>query len=129
MSFVKCFDVVSMVIEAADEQFQPLWKINEENRDILRQYCDVIDSMARESDAECFEVEVDDIKMTVRIAMICHEMTIKSQTHIYCQLIERTVSCSYSVTEDGGLRVEFEFPSLWERVRKRIFTPQNKTEL
>ena len=36
-SFVKCFDVVSMVVDEANSQFAPLWKPNEEKYKILKQ--------------------------------------------------------------------------------------------
>lgn len=48
MSFVKCFDVVSMVTEEAIKRFAPLWKLDRECNRILKQYCSVIDSLAEE---------------------------------------------------------------------------------
>lgn len=65
-NFVKCFDVVSMVVDEATDQFSQLWKINKERYEILKQYCDVLDSLVEEFDGESFNVEVDDISMNNR---------------------------------------------------------------
>ena len=115
-SFVKCFDVVSMVVEEATERFSPLWKVSNERYNILRQYCEVLDSLAKEFDGESFDVEVDEIKMTVSISMECHDMVIESKDHNYCKLAERALSVGFSASEDGLLCVKFVFQSVWERV-------------
>lgn len=115
MSFVTCFDVVSMVIDEATSQFAPLWKINEENYKILKQYCGAIDELAREFEGESFEVEVDDIKMTISIKMECQDITIESQQHRYYDLAQRSVSFGFSVTKNGTMIAEFVFPSVWDK--------------
>ena len=114
-SFVKCFDVVSMVIDEATSQFVPIWKINKDKYQILKQYCDVLDSLAEEFDGESFDVEVDDIAMTVTIKMECPDIIIKSQNHKYCSLAQRALSFGFAVSETGLLCMKFVFPSVWDR--------------
>lgn len=116
MSFVKCFDVVEMVVEEANKQFAPFWKMNEERYEILRQYCDAIDSLSSECDGESYEVEIDDVAMTVAITMDCDVMTVDQQNHKFTALAQRTVSIGFSVSEEGKLAIKFVFPSLWEGV-------------
>lgn len=115
-NFVKCFDIVSMVVEEATNRFSPLWEINKERYDILRQYCDVLDSLVTEFNGESFEVEVDDINMTIAITMECNEITIESKNHMYYSLAQRTTSFGFSVSDDGLLCAKFVFPSIWEKV-------------
>lgn len=115
MSFVKCFDVVSMVVDEATSQFAPLWKINKEKYRILKQYCDVLDCLAKEFDGESFDVEVDDIAMTITIKLECHEITIESKNHNYYSLAQRTIAFGFSTTEEGLLCAKFVFPSVWDR--------------
>lgn len=113
---VKCFDIVNMIIEEADEQFGSLWKINEENYKILEQYCSAMDILAKEHDGEAFEVEVDDIAMTVAIGMECPDFTVRDKDILYYELVKRAVSFGFSTTEEGNLLVKFTFPSIWEKV-------------
>lgn len=115
-NFVKCFDVVSMVVDEATDQFSPLWKINKERYGILKQYCDVLDSLVEEFDGESFDVEVDDIDMTIAITMECHEITIESQNHKYYSLAQRAIAFGFSVSNNGLLCAKFVFPSIWEKV-------------
>lgn len=115
MSFVKCFDAVEMVVEEANKQFAPIWKMNKERYKILKQYCDVIDSLSSEYNGESYEVEIDDIAMTVAITMDCDDMIVDQQNHKFTTLAQRTVSIGFSVSEEGKLAVKFVFPSLWER--------------
>lgn len=114
-SSVKCFDVVSQVAEEATAQFSPLWEIDKEKYQILKQYCEVIDSLALEFDGESFDIEVDDIAMTFSIKLECVDMTIKSKTHRYYDLIQRADSFGFSATKNGNLVVEFVFPSVWRK--------------
>ena len=116
MSFVNCFDVVSMVVEEATKQFAPLWKLNKENNKILEQYCSVIDSLAEEFGGMSFNVTVDDIAMTIAIEMECEDMTLESTTHKFYSLARRANAIGFSVSEGGNLNVKFVFPSVWSRV-------------
>lgn len=114
-NFVKCFDVVSMVVDEATDQFSPLWRINKERYRILKQYCDVLDSLVEEFDGESFDVEVDDISITIAITMECREITIESQNHKYYSLAQRAMSFGFSVSDNGLLCAKFVFPSIWEK--------------
>ena len=114
-SFVNCFDVVSMVVDEATAQFAPLWNINKEKYRILKQYCGVIDSLAEEFNGESFDVDVDDIAMTITIKMECRDVTIESQNHKYYSLAQRALAFGFSVSEDGLLCMKFVFPSVWDK--------------
>ena len=112
---VKCFDVVSMVVEEATDRFSPLWKVDNDNYSILRQYCSAIDSISNEFDGESFEVEVDEITMEVTVVLECDEVIIEKDNHILYELAKRAVRYGFSVSEDGNLLVKFVFPGLWDK--------------
>lgn len=116
MSFVKCFDAVSMVVEEASKQFSPLWELDKNSYDILKQYCSVIDSLIEEFDGESLDVSVDDIKMTVGIVLECPDIVIESASHNFYKLAQRSDSVSFGVSEAGNLNVEFVFPSVWRKI-------------
>lgn len=116
MDVIKCFDVVSMVVEDATEKFKPLMRLNKERMDILKQYCDAIDSLSEEFDGESFEVEVDEITMEVTLALTCGEIIIEDSNHIFYELIKRSTRYIFSTSKDGELMVKFVFPSLWDKV-------------
>lgn len=115
MSFVKCFDVTEMVLDEASKQFAPLFRENEERKMILKSYCEVIDSLAKEFNAESFDVEVDDIKMTVSIKMECPDITITSDKHPLYELAGHAIAVHFSHSENDLMVVEFVFPSIWEK--------------
>lgn len=115
MKAVKCFDVVTMVVEDASEEFRPIWRINNERLEILKSYCDIIDMMSDEFDGESFEVEVDEITMEVIISLECAEVIIESASHPFYEIIKRTVRYGFGVSEEGNLLINFTFPSLWDK--------------
>lgn len=110
---VKCFDVVSMVVEEATDRFAPLWKLNNNDYSILRQYCEAIDLLSNEFDGESFEVAVDETKMTITVALECSEIIIGTSNHLFCKLIERAESVGFSASKEGNLNIAFEFPKIW----------------
>ncbi|MBR0156337.1 MAG: hypothetical protein IJM20_02315 [Clostridia bacterium] len=114
---VKCFNVVKMVTDEATSQFGPGWTECEDRVDILRQYCEYIDKVAEEANAEAFEVEVDDIEMTIDVKMECPDLVIENASHAFYDLAERALKLSFAVSkETGNLVVGFTFPSIWSRV-------------
>ena len=115
MSFVNCFDVVSEVVDEASAQFAPLWKPNKESLRILERYCSVIDSLAEEFGGEAFEVEIDDIAMTITVIMECSEMVIEDNAHKFYDLAQRAKAVGFSASSSGNLDVRFVFPSVWTR--------------
>ena len=115
---VKCFEVVSSAVEEADKKFGPLWQINEENYDILREYCGAIDQISDESAGVFFNVDVHDRIKTVSIKLGCHTMLLENMLHVYYSLILRAVKFGFSATDDGFLVLEFEFPSVWNRIQE-----------
>lgn len=116
MSFVKCFDVVSMVVEEGCNQFKPLWKIDQEKYKILAQYCSAIDKLSTEFNGVCFEVDVDDIAMTISITLTCKEMSVSSNNHPLVELLKKAASVSFGASEEEDcVDVKFVFPGIWER--------------
>lgn len=116
MSFMKCFDAASIVIEDANERFSPLWKTNEERLNIFKRYCEAIDLLSDEFDGESFEIEVDEITMGISVTLECDEIVIESKEHILYELAKGAVRCGFSATGEGTLLVRFVFPSIWNKV-------------
>lgn len=116
MNFVKCFDAVDMVVEEANKQFAPLWRLNKEKYKILGQYCQVIDSLSDEFDGVSYDVEIDDIAMTVAVTLECQDINIQQQSHKYYSLAQRAITFGFSTSEDGNLNVKFVFQSVWDKV-------------
>lgn len=117
MSFVKCFDVVEMVTDEATAQLAPRYRENPEAKDILREYCQAIDQIAREFRGEYFEASLDELGNRIQISLGCHAI-LCSKKHILHELIDRAICFSVIPAEDGLLELELVFPSIWRRVRR-----------
>lgn len=112
----KAFDVVSTVIEEANQRFAPIWEPDKEKTDILKQSCEAIDILIIEFDGESLDVEVDEEKMLIYIQLECREITIESKEHRCYDLIQRSVSFGFSRTNNDTMLLELVFPSIWNRV-------------
>lgn len=115
MSFIKCFDVASMVIEDATERFKPSMKLNKERVDIFKDYCNAIDTLSNEFEGESFDVEVDEVTMEITVALECDEIVIESSNHIFYELVKRAVRYGFTASDDGNLVIKFVFPCLWDK--------------
>ena len=116
MALVNWFDVVEMVTEEATSRFAPLFRENREAKNVLHQYCDVLDALAQEFNGESFEVEVDEIQMTIAIKLECPDIVIQSEEHKFYMLAQRALAVRFSHGENDTVAVEFVFPSIWEKV-------------
>lgn len=115
MARINCFDVVKIVTEEATSRFAPLFRENREAKNILHQYCEVLDALAQEFDGESFEVEVDEIQMTIGIKLECPDIVIQSDKHRFYALARRALEIRFSHGENDTVAVEFVFPSIWEK--------------
>ena len=111
----KSFDVASTVLEEANKRFSPIWKPNNERVAIFQQYCDVVDDLIEEFDGESIDVEVDEIKMTICLRIECADITIKTKSHKYYELMQRTVSFGFEATDSDMIALKLVFPSVWEK--------------
>lgn len=115
MSFIKCFDIASMVIDDATERFRPSMRLNHERVDIFKQYCSALDELSNEFEGESFEVEVNEITMEITVALECDEVVIESSNHVFYELVKRAVKYGFATSEEGNLIIKFVFPSLWDK--------------
>lgn len=112
----KTFDVASMVLEEANQRFAPIWEPDKEKLDILKQYCEAIDTLIEEFDGESLDIEVDETQMTICVQLECEDITIETQRHRYYDLIQRSVSFGFSSTENDTVVLKLVFPSIWNKV-------------
>lgn len=116
MEIIKCFDIVDMVLSEASSQFSPIWVEDREKKEILKQYCGVLDQVCDDFGGDSFDVEVDDTKMTIAIKMFCSEMTIESKKHPLFELIKRAKSVAFAYEpESKNMSVRLVFPSIWKK--------------
>lgn len=116
MSCINCFDIVSEIIDEASSQFGSMWSVSREKLDILKQYCSVLDNIAKESNGESFEVEVNDITMEISISLECNDIIIRNVDGVYADLFQRAVFIEFYTTSNGNVVMKLKFPSVWEKV-------------
>lgn len=114
---IKAYDALSMVLDMADERFCPLWKPDDRCKDILKQYCGIIDSSMRDFRGKSITVEVDEITMDIHITVeYDDEIILDENNPLLYQLIERTKEVSFSPTEDNTMLMELTYPGIWDKV-------------
>lgn len=111
---IKCFDVVSIVVEEATKQYSPDFVLNDNKLRILKQYCDAIDYIKDEINATEYEAEIIDDNKTVSISIECSNLFVDSVNHAFCHLLRRSIACTLSYVDDDTFKINFIFPSLWD---------------
>ena len=117
MSFVKCFDVVKMVVDEATEQFAPLWKVNDEKLSALKDKCADIDSLILDFGGEEMEVDVDNSKLTISICISCCEGIIVEGGIVFQRVVTDALSVSFANSDNSdGVNVTIIFHGVWDKV-------------
>lgn len=114
MKNVNCFDVVSMVVEEATDQYGNLYTLNKESYKMLEQYCTLLDFVAEKANATQFEAEILEIDKTVSLTLWCEELQVNGVRDPFSQLVVRAATCKMSFDHEDVLRINFIFPSLWD---------------
>lgn len=113
---VSCYNVARMVIAEATKQFAPLWSESDEKKDLFKHQCSAIDDLAYKYGANVFEVEVDDIALTILVSFECPEISIETPSYQFCNLVEEAIETRFSVnSETGDLIVGFKLPGIWAK--------------
>lgn len=116
MTPIKCYSVLEPVLKETTDRFGAVWKQNEENTRILKQYCEAIDGFMNEFEAVSLTAEVCEEDLSIHITMECCDMVIENKQHMFYQIMMRAMSVKFSASEENNLNVEFSFPSVWEMV-------------
>ena len=107
---------VEFAIDAATEEFAPDFEVNLEARDILKQYCSVLEGLVAQVEAESFEASVDPLLMTVHVLIVSADFTVYKNNRPVRGLIERSINLTFATDEKGEkLYTMFTFPSIWEK--------------
>ncbi len=109
------FHVVEMVLEDANERFAPLFEPVPERVDFLKQYCEAFDVLIDEQDVDSFNVEIDEINMTVNIDLVMMTVECSRTQPQLGQLIQRAMSFRVQAEDGDHLKLSFVYPSLWEK--------------
>ena len=120
MSFAKCFDVVTMVIDEASEQFDeaseqfgfPLYE-DEDKKEELEEYCDMIDAFARRFGGVSYEAEVDDKTTDIIVSVVCGEFEIYDCADDFYKLVEAAKGVSFRAVDGDTVRVSLRFNGIW----------------
>lgn len=115
---IRCFDVVSTVVDAKTDRCSENFVLNSEKYDILHEYCDAIEKMMSESSCTGIEADIDE-NMHVVINVECDELIVEGKPNLYGELADRAISVDFSIKEgsDDEMFFSFTFPSVWDPVK------------
>lgn len=120
MSRVNCYDTLSVILDKATKKFEESGlTLDELRRDTLKSYCEAIDSIIDEFDAESLEVEVNERNAEVEITIELSDMVIEDSKHIIYQLFERAIKFEFSSVNDSLFSVKFIFPEHMDTIGEK----------
>ena len=109
---VKCYDVVSEVIDEASSQFAPLWVEDAKKRNALKLACEFIDSYVEDFGIIAFAVEVDEVELSISITIECDSINVDAKDK-FIALLKGTTGVKFSISEHNMLDVTLKFPTIW----------------
>lgn len=114
MNRIKCYDVATMVIDEATNQFGSLWKVSRSRLDDLKESCKLIDELSDESHGVSYDVDIDDRTMDISVTLECEDLITDSKDHTIYSLMNVTKSINMFAHE-GNLCIKFKFGSIWDK--------------
>lgn len=115
MNFVKCFDVVEMVTDEATEQFGSLLRVDVERRYRLKNYCEMVDSIAEQFGGASYEVKVDDETTDITISLVCDEFETDTMSSSFYKLARETKKMGFKACGEEQIQIDFTFDGIWVR--------------
>lgn len=110
-----CVDVTKMVLEEATERFQPLWACSAWRLDYTLAVCRKLDEICAACDCDCFEVEVDEITMEIRMGLTAAAFAFSQKSVADLQMF---AGIRFEPAEEAGaVKLSVCLPGVWERSR------------
>lgn len=112
---IPSFVIADAVLKQATERFAPEFVPDQSKIDILKNYCEVIDSIMEEEVGAAFTCDVNEFSMRVSLSMDLVSLTVNDPANdAFQRLIVRAYPTEFSASEGGEyLRVTFTFPPVW----------------
>ena len=113
---IKCYDIVESITDEATRKFGHLFTENEDRKNMLAYYCSLIDDIIDVISGNSLEVEVDEIGMTISIAIGCEENSMSIDDDLLSNLSDLSLDVYTYLDEDrGDTMIKFVFPGIWEK--------------
>lgn len=117
MSFVTCYDAVSMVLDDAAERFGQNRKLNQETLERLQAACKLMDSIVEEIDCDSIEAEIDENTMDLIVTLCCEDLTMcYGRSHPFFKIIQHADSFGFRNGGENRLLVFFRFVGVFTHV-------------
>ena len=117
MSFVTCYDAVSMVLDDAAERFGQAWRIDNDALKRLKNDCRDLDAIVREFNCDSVEAEVDEETMDLMVSLFCEEMTLENgRSNSFFKVIQHCSSFGFRNAGEDCLQIFFRYRGLFARV-------------
>ena len=109
-----CFDLVREAIDLTLKCSCGDFSTIPERIEILEEYCEAIDDVARFSNASRAFAKITDDRLRVVVGFETSYMSAKSKDSILYELIERSTKFTISHVNENKMKVSFEFPSVFK---------------
>ena len=109
------FPIVKMVVDAATDRFSPQFRLNEENLQILREYCEeCFDPMIRDLEVESMSCDVDEETMDISVSFTMFSLQSGDPNSPVQKLMHVAKSVEIKNPDGENVEVVFTFPPLWD---------------
>lgn len=105
---IKCYDVASMAIGAAEEQFETGFKRDTERFSVFKHFCAALDDISERFNGVAFETEVDKRTKDINISLVCSYFEVESDDEFY-ELLESAKSFSMKASKEGEDLIQLDF--------------------
>ena len=114
---MKAFEAMLIVTDEATERFAPLLREDEAAKSHMESICDMIDWFAEQTDAEEFDIVVDEDTTDITINVVCSSFTAEpgGERSVFFDLLSTAKSVTFSATsyEDSDISVGFRYGGIW----------------
>ena len=113
------FSIAQFSLDEATDQFERFYQVGQEQMDTFKRCCDAFDYLINsvENEEVEFEVKVDDDDKTVQVLLtLPNQIFSKGTPPEFGWIVDWALSMVTGYTNDGRVRINFVFPSLWEEI-------------
>lgn len=113
---VHCYDIAIEAINTASQRIGHMAEPNHEKLNRFKEYCEIIDSIATDTEGKSIEITVNSKNMDITISLVCDKLIVDDDESEFYTLAGacRNIAFTPSDIDEDCIKIDFMLYGIWD---------------
>lgn len=116
MAKANCFKETKSLIDETTSRLGYQWSIDSERLRALKEYCDMIESVADLYDGVAYEIEINENTTDITVSLVCEAFETDQHSSKFYEVVKHAKQVEFSAYDtEISVKISFTFDGVWTR--------------